>query len=361
MADTITLTSTTDDESQVRAALALPAVEEPPVEVPPPKPVKPVEPSPSEEPEEEEAPAVDAPVDQMAGARKKRGRLQSRIDELTQERNRVAAERATEKAENEALRRRVAELAGGAAPQRPAAGARRIEKAPAPPPRPAVDEFATYEDYTEAVAKWAVKIAKSEWQQETTSAVDERLKAEADKALQAQWQQTQAALTQRYQAGVIKAREKYDDYDEAIAAPELQASPLMEAELLRSDIGPEITYYLATHPETCKKLHALGNSPQALREFGKVEARVEHALEKAAADKGSQAAAAPTAARSDAAAKQLASVAPPAGPKRVTKAPDPITPVGGGETQATTDPDKMSYQEYKEYMNARERQRFGIR
>lgn len=358
MPDTITLTSTTDPEAAVRAALELPTEAAGSPTLPTEKPVPPAKPAPppvpEPEPEEEETPVVaDAPADQMAGARRKKGRLQSRIDELTTERNRVAAEHAASSAENMALRRRVQELAAGAAP-RPEP---RQQQAVAPPARPAVDDFATYEDYTEAVAKWAVQVARSEWKKEATDTVDQRLRAESDRAYQTRMEQHYVALTKRYQEGVSLAREKYTDYDDAIGSPELQASKVMEAELLQSPIGPEITYYLATHPETCKRLYAMGDTPQALREFGKVEARVEHALAKAEAE----AAAAPTAARrTDAAEKSLASVAPPAGTaRRATRAPDPITPVGGGEQQATTDPDKMSYQDYKAWRNAQERRKYG--
>lgn len=355
MADTITLTSTTDTEAQVKTALGIPteAVVTPVTPAEPVEATLPLEPADEDAVEEAEAIAAEpAPSTKHVAAGKKRGRLQSRIDELVGERDRMRGSVAAQEAELTAYRKRVADLVALPAPKAAEVPTVAEAKAAVAAGKPKVEDFETYEDYTEAMASWTVKGSVTE---QVKALVDARLLEERTSQARQQEQYTASQMQRRYAQAEVAVRAKYDDYQEAINAPDLQASDLMIDQMLRSEQGPEVAYYLGKHPDQCKRLYALGNTPEAIKQFGKIEARVEAALEAAAASTavGSAGGDSP---------KALAAVAPPAGKKpAVTKAPDPITPVGAGAQGTTVDPQNMSYQDFKEWRNTQERKRLGYR
>lgn len=352
MPNEITLTSTSDTRDAVEAALGIvkataPAVPEPAAaEEPPVAPDPELDAAVGEDEDDEPAPS---PQQQQAG--KKRGRLQGRIDKLVGERDSLRAMTATQQAELDALRRRVGELAATmAAPAQttPPAG-RPAAAAAAPTPEPKIEDFKDYESFTKALVLWAAQQHKPD----VESVVQQRLKEEQDRRDAEQAKLTHTQREQVYQQAVIATRAKYDDYDEVVNDPALRATPLMTDQLLRlGDRGPEVAYYLAKHPDLCNRLFALGNTAEALKEFGKIEARVEDALQQAAAP--------PTAAGREQ-GNPLAAVAAPAGKPRVTRAPDPVAPIGGQVVQTTKNPDEMTYQEYREYRNSQIRKRAGLK
>ena len=95
-----------------------------------------------------------------------------------------------------------------------------------------------------------------------------------------------------------------------------------------------------------------------MREFGRLEARVE-AWAQANATKSEPVveATTPVASKNGSAASKAAPVVPvPA----VTKAPDPITPVGSSEAATTVPLDQMSYKDFKAVRNRQERERLGL-
>lgn len=359
MSDLITLTSTTDTEADVRSALGLATAT---VEKTPEAAVA----APATEVAEETAAEADAVAeeaaaeqkDQLAQARRKKGRLQSRIDELTAERNRESARAAAMQTEVEAYRARVQELAGKPVTEKTADTPAKPIAAVNVPAEPKVEDFATYEDYTKSVAKWTLAVDKAERAQEIDAAVEKRLAtARAEQAKQ-QDDLSQAQIRDRYLASEAVVREKYDDYDTLITSQALQATPLMMTEIVRSELGAEVTYYLATHPEECAKLAAMGNTPQALKEFGKVEMRAEAALKSAATPPAASSKAASPSAGVASSAESKSTGKPVA-----TKAPDPITPVGNGQPAADsmTDPSQMPYQQFREWRAAQERKRSGLK
>jgi hypothetical protein len=366
MPDTITLTSTTDTEQDVRSALGLTSAEapkepvpaEPPAPAPEPVAETPVVPAQAEEDDAEEA---DDPVPQAAGG-KKRGKLQARINELIRERNEVNASRQAERAELDAYRKKVAELISTAPAAKVAEVAPvKAKGEPDLPTMPKVEDFQTYEDYTIAVAKWAAKSEKAgadpvDVKSEIQKAIKEVFEAERKTAAEARQKEHFTKQAQQYQAQANAARDKYDDFDEVVGNPAIEPTPLLLDQLRGSEVGAEVAYYLGTHLDECKKLIALGNSAQAIKAFGKIEAKVEQSL-----DAASKAATAPTAAGGEG-RKTLASVAPSAGKPVVTKAPDPITPVGGNASGTTTeDPNTMPYQEFVAWRNRNLLKRAGLK
>jgi len=112
-----------------------------------------------------------------------------------------------------------------------------------------------------------------------------------------------------------KGREKYADFNELVLHEDLKISPVMVEAILLTDNdkveAEDILYYLGKHPEESARIAKL--SPlKAAGEIGKIEAKL--------------------------------SAPPP--PKKITQAPEPITPVK--TTGATElDPSKMSPKEYR--------------
>ena len=232
----------------------------------------------------------DAAADKDKGAAPpKKSGVQKRIDELVRERE--TERRAREMAEAELIRLR--EQVEGKKPEQqpgPQAG------------KPKPDDFKSYEDYLEALAdfKAGEKLAKE--RQDTQAAMEREHRAK-EKAT--------------FQDRTEKARTKYADFDDVVfggeAVPVTQ--PMMDA-IFDSEHGPDIAYHLGKHPDDAKRIAGL--SPvAAIREIGKIEARF------------------------------LQGAMPPE-QKRTSKAPEPITPVGGAGA-SDKDPAKMTMAEYERW------------
>lgn len=110
-----------------------------------------------------------------------------------------------------------------------------------------------------------------------------------------------AAIQAREQA----AREKYADYAEKVTtdalAPIIQGNPQLIATLAKHEQGPDLAYYLATHPEEVQTLSRIGHD-MALIRIGQLT-------------------------------NAIATPTEPAGekvPPKVSKAPEPIKPIGAG-------------------------------
>lgn len=369
--DDITLASTSDSLEEVQAALGYPADAAPapadaaaaPAEAPVPD--EPVAEPPVEGDEalpEDEAPAEDAADQSAAPKPPRRNRLQERLNELSREAYAAKGREAAKDAENVALRARLAELAAGRAPAVP------VTEPPVPAsevvaPEPNPDDFPTYDGYTKAMAQWA---AKSVAEQVVT---EHAKKAQADDAA-ARRAEAMQVVNQRYSEQLNVVRDKYEDFAEVTANDDVRVTQIFADGMKLSPVGAEMLYHLAKNPEYAAQVHKLGNGPLAAREFGKLEARLEIALGldgKAGDDGGSAASGAPTGPRSVAApsparkatAPHAAPAPSPARPRVVTRAPDPIRPIDGGNVVSTKPPDQMSFQEYKAYRNRQQREAAG--
>ena len=238
------------------------------------------------------------PDDSQAETPPKRDRYQSRIDRLTWER--LQAEQRASQLE--------AELA-----------TLRAQPAPAEtsPDKPRVDQFETYEAFIEATALWAASQAEQKARQ-SVAALEARV--EADQAARARAEQ--AAV---YQDRVEAARSVLPDFD-TIVNQDLPISQPMRDEILSNPLGPQLAYWLGSHPEECERLSSL--PPRAvLIELGKVLAQVDRV------PPGSRPSAAPR-----------------------TQAPPPIRPVGGGATVATVPLDQADFQTYKRIRDQQEQE-----
>lgn len=170
-------------------------------------------------------------------------------------------------------------------------------------------KYATVEDWQKAHKEWARSEGYKQAQQEAQQ------KTEQEKTLT-----VRAALAAREDV----SRAKYPDFDQVISpvAPVIMNNPVMKQFVLDSETGTDVAYNLAKNPAKLVEISQM--SPlAAVRELIKLEARL--------------------------------SVPPP---KTITKAPEPIKPVGQSE-KAPFDPEKASMEEYAKWRTAQERKRKG--
>lgn len=169
----------------------------------------------------------------------------------------------------------------------------------APKELPPADQFASVEDYAQALA--------------------ERKAQELLQQRDAHRQQEE--LLEIYREREEQAREKYDDFESVALNPKLPITTVMAQTIQASELGPDVAYYLGTNPKEAERISRLPAFLQA-KEIGKLEAKV--------------------------------SAAPPA--KRSTTAPAPITPVSarasGNPSYDTTDPRSIKSMSTSEWIEA---------
>jgi hypothetical protein len=181
----------------------------------------------------------------------------------------------------------------------------RVQKpvATAPKEVPPADQFESVEAYAEALA---ARKAEELLQQKEA-------------------QKRQAEVLEAYHDREEKARDKYADFQQVAYNPNLPVTNVMAQTIQASEIGPEIAYYLGSHPKEAERISKLSPFLQA-KEIGKIEAKV--------AD------------------------SPPVA--KPTNAPNPITPVNARQSSAptfdTTDPRSIKSMTTSQWIEA-ERQR----
>lgn len=222
-------------------------------------------------------------VEQPGEKQPKKPNVQSRIDELT---------RARHQAEREAAYWR--EQAAKSQPSSQDA------------PKPTKADFASDEDYLEALADYKAEQKVQKFSQQT----------QAERAQEAEAKQT-ATRFDLYRERVAQSVEAMPDYHEVVGQSEVPAAAHVLESILDSDVGPQLAYHLAKHPVVAERLNDM-TAVQAARELGRLEAQL--AQPKADAP------------------------APPA--KRTTNAPAPINPVRGGNGQFTKPAEAMSDAEW---------------
>lgn len=230
--------------------------------------------------EAETAPEGDKPEEKEPPKSEKRPGVQSRIDELT---------RARYEAEREAKFWR-----------------EQAAKSPPPStdaPKPTKADYPDDEAYFEALADFKAEQKVQQFSQQT----------QAERAQEAQARQT-ASQFDLYQERVQQA--DLPDYAEVVGQSDVPAAPHVLESILDSDVGPQLAYHLAKHPDVAERLNAM-TPVQAAREIGRLEAAVTGPATQ------------PT---------------PPA--KRTTSAPAPINPVRGGNGQFTKPVEAMSDAEW---------------
>jgi hypothetical protein len=182
--------------------------------------------------------------------------------------------------------------------------ARRAQEAPAAPAElPPVEQFDSVDAYADALA--------------TRKAEELLAKREADRE--------RMSMLEAYQDREEDARTKYEDFEQVAYNPALPITREMAETIQSSDVGPELAYYLGSHPSEASRISRLSPILQA-KEIGKLEAKI--------------------------ASEPVL--------KKTTSAPPPIAPISGRGTGApsydTTDPRSIKNMSTSEWIEA-ERQR----
>lgn len=174
------------------------------------------------------------------GKKKTAGKVQERIDKLTWEKWEA-------KREADQLRKELEEFRNT------------TTVAPAQRPIPPVeDDFDDPNEYRKARVKYEDEIFAWNETRRNTELEKQRL--------QESFQESLKAFNKRAE----RMRAKYPDFDEAISAPIF--SPAVSQEVLDSEYGAEIGYYLAKNPDEALRLSSLPPSKVA-KEIGKLEIR----------------------------------------------------------------------------------------
>jgi chemotaxis protein histidine kinase CheA len=184
----------------------------------------------------------------------------------------------------------------------------------AAPVKPLLKDFTDYETYLEK---------HNEYLEKRQDYLIEQREQQRTKADEAKARETQAKTVADTWAEKTKAAEaKHEDFAEVALKDDLPVTPAMADAIRDSEIGPEILYHLGKNPDEAARISKL--SPiAAIRAIGKLEASL--AVE----------------------ATEPQTKTPP-----VSKAPEPIRPVGGSRVNPVKDIEGMTQSEYRAYREA---------
>lgn len=194
---------------------------------------------------------------------KSKKRLKRRIYQLSQERDRLRKEK-------EELERQV----------------KKPDEELVEPDR---DSFDSLEEYYEALSAYREKKAVANFKAEQERKQREEAEEREFQTLSEKWQESRE-----------EAADRYEDFDEVLATTEAPMTSTMSRYYMESEIGADVAYYMASHPEKADKIAKLSPILQ-VRELAKIEGTVSAEMER----------------RTD---------------KPVSSAPEPVTPVKGGES-----------------------------
>jgi len=289
-------------------AAAIPVADPAPVEDPP---APAADPAPEVKPEEadpeDEEPAPEPP---KPGEPRKVSRAQQRVNDALRERYLAEGRAAQLQAELDALK----------APKPPVAEP--AHDTPAPPdgsdPRPEEDDFSDWSEYQLKLAEWAGREAARDF------IAKERQKDAEEKAREAATTARQRAV-EAYQAKAAEARQTYPDFDTVVGQSTLPLDDtgIMRHAILTSEVGPDLAYYLGSHPEVCAEL-ASATPDTILTRLHRLEGRFE-------------------------AQRELASTTPRPAASRIPTAPPPPPAVRvGSSVQLPTTRTAKTFKEFEE-------------
>lgn len=179
---------------------------------------------------------------------------------------------------------------------------------------PNPDDFKTVGEYTRALTKYEVaKAAKQAGEASKAQSEQDRAKAAAEEV---------AGTFATRQQEFMKAT---PDYEEVVGDSELDMPNAGMQYLVESEMGPQLAYHLAKHPDEAERLSSLSPT-RVIAELGKLEARLESAKKSDPPPKAD----------------------PPQNTRQVSRAPAPVSPLNGeSATAVEKDPSQMSFQELR--------------
>ena len=367
MSNDITIVSSTDSEAEVQAALTGTPVPEPVVPTPEAKAAadkavadkvaadaaaavaaKPGETAPPAD----ETPAQKLEREKLSSRERRQNRIQSEIDKLTAAKHQAKREADAEEARRDALKAEAAALevtkkaAAVPAPETVAAAA-------VAPKLDDVDvdgkpKHATYEDWVNASAVFHAERAAERVAAKKATETETKLEkkqTDADRARivhDAAVREEQDALA-LYNDRLETFRSSTPDFDATYEAGKEFVLELVEEHgpdvmnvmdrftTRDADNGPALMHHLLKNPEDMRRIAALP-VPQQIAALARLDARLEPA--------------------------STSTAQPPAAP--VTRAPEPMKPVGSTPTASTVSPEDEDYRVYRDRRNREEREARGL-
>ena len=233
MSDLI-IASTTDTQEQVNAAAGIEMPEQETQETE--EPVAPPSEALETEPETEPAPDTGA-TEKKPG----KGRFSKRIDELTRERYEAQAEAAR-------LREQLENLQRQAKPE--------PTKLAAPEGKPQRNAYTSDEDWVEALTAWKAR-----------SLIEEDRRVEAERTRQERERQTYTTYVEK----ADQFLDEHPDFNQVVAGIRVSEDIAggVQAAIVGRPNGPEVAYYLGTHPELCQELSEM-TAADAVAEIGAI-------------------------------------------------------------------------------------------
>lgn len=164
---------------------------------------------------------------------------------------------------------------------------------------PSENDFETHAAYVKALTKWTANQAVEEFK------VSQRKEAVTTR---------QQTVQQEFKGRQEAFKAATPDFDEVISAADVQVSNAVITEIVESENGPALQYYLAKNPDEAERLSKLAPLTLA-REVGKIESRFSSSQQKTAV--------------------------------KTTAAPPPPNPTGKSSATSTKDPGEMNPAEYR--------------
>lgn len=200
----------------------------------------------AEQPGESATPATDEDSGQQAGDEAKPRGVGKALAELRQQRK-EAEERA--RIADERLEQALAALdrVSGKPADAPSTEQQASDSGPA---RPARSDYPSTELFEEALIDYADQRATWSARKEVRAA---QVQAQQEADARAMEEQ-QRVSRETYQARIQKVTERYPDFKEVAETPDVQVSMPMAHEIINSDAGPELQYYLGKNPDEARRI-----------------------------------------------------------------------------------------------------------
>lgn len=159
----------------------------------------------------------------------KKNSFSERITEVIAQRNAAEEEAAKAKREAQELREKLEALQVQADPIKVNDEPKRFQ-------------FATEDDYIDARAEWKAQ-----------KLIAEREQAQAEARAKAEFE----TVTRTWEQRCTIAASEIEDFTEAIQASEVQVVDYVSQTLLRSEMGPQLAYFFAKHPDEARKVNRM--------------------------------------------------------------------------------------------------------
>lgn len=186
-------------------------------------------------------------------------------------------------------------------------------------PKPQRGDFQSYDDYMEALTDWKYEERKAQE------------KLDADKQVS---EDRRKKIFDDYQGHVKEALEEYDDFDDVVTNSKMKIPNAVLFAIMEMENGPHVAYYLGKNPDVCADLMSRTDL-SAVMEAGRISDYITAVREGKITPEGEEIKAAPKAEEK----KEEKKV--------VSRAPSPITPVGGSAKTSIPDIETMPYDQYK--------------